>query len=145
MTQSRSNIQKLPTKEKPEVINLKKAKVPKIDGYDFILIGGSIHMGKVQKSIKKFINNNKSILKKKRMGLFISCGYHENSDDYFNVILGESLYKHATVKADIGYAYYLEKMNTVYRKMIIEFAKIDESVESFNLDEIKMITNYING
>lgn len=130
--------------DKAEVIDLKKNKAPKAEDYDFILIGGSIHMGKIQKSISSYIDKNKDVLMKKRIGLFISCGYHENIEDYLHTVLGDKLYKHAEIKADVGYAYYLEKMNAIFRKMIKGIAKIESTVENYNEAEIDKIITLLN-
>ena len=37
-----------------ELVNLKKDKVPNLDQYDTVIIGGSIHRGKVQEKVKRF-------------------------------------------------------------------------------------------
>ena len=47
--------------------------------YDCILIGGSIYMGKLQKTVKDFCEKNKALLLKNKLGLFLCCG---SADDY---------------------------------------------------------------
>jgi menaquinone-dependent protoporphyrinogen oxidase len=56
-----------------DIYNLKVASKIDVDKYDCVIIGGSIHAGRVQSSLKKFCNKNHSILKSKHLGLFICC------------------------------------------------------------------------
>ena len=56
-----------------QLCNLKKDKIPNLEAYDRIVIGGSIHAGKIQKKVKVFCTQNLEILKKKELGLFICC------------------------------------------------------------------------
>jgi menaquinone-dependent protoporphyrinogen oxidase len=48
---------------------------PRIDlaGYDRIVIGGSIHAGRIQGTVRRFIEANRDVLLGKRFGLFICC------------------------------------------------------------------------
>jgi menaquinone-dependent protoporphyrinogen oxidase len=48
-----------------EMLNLKKPVTFSPEKYDMIIIGGSIHAGKIQKRIKKFCLNHLDVLKKK--------------------------------------------------------------------------------
>jgi len=130
-------------KEKAEMIDIGKNKIPNIDAYDFVVIGGSIRMGKVQNGIVKFIENNRAALKKKPMGMFLACGYPENLQDYFNVILGD-LREYAIFKVNIGYAYYLEKSGFFEKQVIKSLVKVTQTTEAFNRSEIKKIAEMIN-
>ncbi len=47
--------------------------IPDLSKYDSIIIGGSVHFGKIQKVIADFCKENLELLKEKRLGLFINC------------------------------------------------------------------------
>ena len=130
-------------KDKADIINLKKEKAPNISAYDFVVIGGSIIMGRIQRNVKRFIAKNKGALLEKPMGLFIACGYPENLQDYFNVILGD-LRPHAAFEANIGYAYYLEKANPIAKQVMISLAHTTETTEAFDEKEIQRMAEIIN-
>lgn len=48
---------------------------PDLSTYDTIIIGGSIHSGKIQNVIAEFCEENIDLLSTKNIGLFINCLY----------------------------------------------------------------------
>ena len=48
---------------------------PDLSTYDTIIIGGSIHSGKIQNVIAQFCEENIDLLSTKNIGLFINCLY----------------------------------------------------------------------
>ncbi|MEX1307458.1 MAG: flavodoxin domain-containing protein [Eubacteriales bacterium] len=132
-------------KAKPDIVNIGATKTIELSGYDFILVGGSIRMGKVNKAVRRFLANNKQALMSTRFGLFLACGYPEEVENYYNVILDEDLKSHVTITAEIGYAYYLDEMGPIARKIISQLASISETTEKYNLKAIQAIADVING
>ena len=53
-----------------------------ISDFDVIVIGCSIRMGKIHKNIKKYIEENKAGLEKKKVALFLCLGFPELFDEY---------------------------------------------------------------
>lgn len=130
-------------KDKADIVNLKDNKMPDIRDYDFIAIGGSVSMGRIQRSVKRFIIKNREALKKKQMGLFIACGEKESLEEYFKTIL-EDLRGSAVFAVSIGYAYYLEKLNPITRRIITSLAHVTKTTEAFDEKEIKRVADIIN-
>lgn len=61
---------------KVDICDLNKRDIiPDLSGYDSIVIGGSIHSGKIQRVISDFCVTNLDLLINKRIGLFINCIY----------------------------------------------------------------------
>ncbi len=52
-----------------------RGSLPDLSGYDTVIVGGSIHNGKIQEEISSFCERNIELLASKRLGLFISCIY----------------------------------------------------------------------
>ena len=79
-----------------EIINLKnKAAVP-IEPFDTVLIGGSIHAGMIQGTVKKFCKKNLQTLLSKNIGLFLCCGFDgEKATEQFNNAFPSELQEHA--------------------------------------------------
>ncbi|MDF2821164.1 MAG: hypothetical protein K0R15_1605 [Clostridiales bacterium] len=50
-----------------------RKELPDIKSYDTIIIGGSIRMGMLHKTVKKYIAQNLELLKTKRTAYFICC------------------------------------------------------------------------
>ncbi len=59
-------------------VNILTETISSIDGFDNVIIGGSIYMGQIQKKLKAFCEKNMNILMNKRVGLFLCCGLPEN-------------------------------------------------------------------
>lgn len=93
------------------LINLKFQSKIDIQLFDRIIIGGSIHMGQIQKAIKDFINNQLQELLQKQLGLFICCMNEEKAEEEFQLAFPEELRKHALAKGIMGGELIFEKMN----------------------------------
>jgi menaquinone-dependent protoporphyrinogen oxidase len=51
------------------------AREPRVDvqGFDVVIVGGSIYAGKIQRQLVSFCERNQSALLKKRVGVFLCC------------------------------------------------------------------------
>ena len=81
-------------------LNERANSLPNLDVYNTIVIGGSIHYGKINKSVSTFTNNNLELLKTKRLGLLVSCHFEG--------------------------AQALEQLNNAYPKELIERAVVSD-------------------
>ena len=119
------------------MINLAKEKFPLLDEYDTVILGGSIYMGKIQKSLTKFVLANLPTLLKKRTGLFICAGQPEpvRTKELAEAFPVE-LYNHAIAKEVFGHEYNFDKINFMYKLILRKVAGVTESV--FNLSEEKI-------
>ncbi|MBI9036495.1 MAG: flavodoxin [Bacteroidales bacterium] len=127
-----------------DVINLKKQKSPDISKYENIIIGGSIHVGKIQNRITKLIEKNINILLNKKVALFLCCMYeNEKRIEQFNNSFPENLRNHSSANGLFGGEFVFEKMNFLERAIVkkvseysctvskIDEKAIDEFVEKF--------------
>lgn len=112
--------------------------------YDVIIIGGSIYMGKIQRSIKKFIERHIKVLLKKTVGLFISCMFvGERGKEQLQKAFNKELYEKAKVKDFFGGEITYSKMKFFDRLLIrlfrktntIGMPKFDEDNNASNLHE----------
>lgn len=81
-----------------------------LTNYNQVIIGGAIYMGKVHKNITTFVHNNLEILRNKRIGLFITCGFSENFDMYLRETYPERLLAIALTKRCFGGELQISKM-----------------------------------
>lgn len=58
---------------KVDLVRAGASPVPNPDGYDRIIVGGSVYAGRIQKEVADFCRQYLSILKQKKVGLYISC------------------------------------------------------------------------
>ncbi|MCX7709531.1 MAG: flavodoxin domain-containing protein [Clostridia bacterium] len=94
------------------LVNVLKEKVPSLEEYDQIILGGSIYMGRVQKELTEFIEKNLSLLLKKKVGLFICAGSPDPAarQKELETVFPAELYNHASTKELFGYELTFEKM-----------------------------------
>jgi menaquinone-dependent protoporphyrinogen oxidase len=133
--------------EKPDIMTAGKAAKACLDGYDKIIIGGSVMMGKINKSVTAFIINKMDVLMTKKTALFIA-GSETDKDGLakeINDAFPKQLRDRAMYTTHIGYGFNLENMNFIVRMMIRKAANIESSVMNLNYEELDKIANIING
>ena len=118
----------------------------KLDLFDTIILGGSVYMGKIQKSLTHFCCQQKKILLKKKLGIYISCYTPKDTPGFLESLFPEELLKHATYATTVGGVMDYKKMNFAYRKLFESLKKIDGFNEGFtepsiNIDEIHKLAD----
>ena len=112
-----------------ELLRLPARRPPKLDGYDQVLIGGSIHIGKVQGAVRRFCREHLEALLSKRLGLFVCCmAEGADAQKQFDDAFPEVLRRHARASGIFGGAFNFEKMNPLQRAMIRKISGHSESV-----------------
>jgi len=131
--------------EQVSSINLQSNPYPDIKDFDVILIGGSIYAGKIQKEVKGFVKANEEELLKRNLGLFLSCGQAEKTEEYQKDVFTEKIYDHAFVKVNVGYGYIFEKMGIMSRLIVKKLAKINKTTIDIKYDNIEHLIEKVNG
>ena len=106
-----------------KLIPISKAKSACLLKYDFIIIAGSIHYGRIQGEIKSFVNKNSKTLLGLNYGLFISCAMRENEHDYLIKSFGEEIVKSALISSSFGGELDSNQGNFVTKRMIRSIEK----------------------
>jgi menaquinone-dependent protoporphyrinogen oxidase len=106
--------------------------VPDLDAYDSVVMGGSIHAGSLQKSVREFCEKELPRLREKRLGLFIcSMTPPEKAFGYFSQFPG-GLAESAAVKECFGGAVRFETMNFFEAFLMKRIMKSKENVEAID-------------
>jgi len=113
--------------------------VPSINEFDNIVIGGSIYMGQINKKLKVFCQQNLTLLIKKRVALFLSCGLPENFNQSLNNAFPNELIEIAIAKECLGGELRIEKMS-IPHKLITNLMKKAQAKEG-KADPIKIPLN----
>jgi menaquinone-dependent protoporphyrinogen oxidase len=131
-----------------EVVTLDIRDAGKIDlaAFDAVAVGGSIHAGKVQRSVRDFCARNLEVLKGKRLGLFI-CHMEEGAkaDAEFAAAFPKDLIDAATAKGLFGGAFDFDRMNWLEKAMIKKIAKITASVSKIDEGSIAAFARALRG
>jgi len=122
------------------LVNLMKEKAPSFSEYDRIVLGGSVYVGKVQKELTAYINNNLPELLKRKIGLFVCAAQEpEVVKQELEAAYPQELYLHAEATAHLGYEFDFSKMSFVDKTVTKMIAKTKES--KFALSE-EAIANF---
>lgn len=93
--------------------------VPPLSDFDQIIVGGSIHIGKIQKLVSNFLIRERHMLLSKPLGLFICCmAEGEKSDQQLEDAFPADLLTHASARANFGGCFNFSRMSWMNRKMV---------------------------
>lgn len=116
-----------------EMIDLKHHHSPPLNEFDRIIIGGSIHSGKVQQRINYFCLTHMHLLRTKEIGLFICCSHDPGTArEEINSVFPEELHQMAKTEAIFRGKVDLEGMSFVKRMLVKRVARVRENVSSLD-------------
>lgn len=121
--------------------------VPDLSGYDRVMLGGSIYVGKVQKKLTAYINAHLPELLEKRVGLFLCAG---QDDPVQQVAQMEQnfpapLYQKATAKGFFGDEVYIEKVNWFERLALKKIKGVTRSYSRLSDEAIERFAREMEG
>lgn len=120
-------------KEDITTVNIRRQKVPPLELFDTVIIGGSIRAGKIQKVIKKLCARQMSVLLQKRLGLFLCCMKSgAEAEQQFDEAYPAELREHAVARCFCGGALHFERMNWLERLIIRKISGVSENVSTIN-------------
>ncbi|HDQ44282.1 MAG TPA: flavodoxin [bacterium] len=120
-----------------DVVNLKETKKADPQQYDAVIIGGSIHAGRIQGGIKRFCAAHRETLLEKKLGLFLCCMEEEQAQKQFDENFPEPLRKHAKAQGIFGGEFDFERMNFIARTIVKKVSGMTESVSKISEEAIR--------
>ncbi len=107
---------------------------------DALILGGSVYAGRLRKEVRSFAAQNKAELLSKPLGLFL-CGMQdkEESEAAFRTNFDAELLSAAKVKAFLGGAFQIEKMNVLEKTIIKKVAKGEIVMEKDYPEELERL------
>jgi len=127
-----------------EIVNLKVNPGIDLEGYDTIIIGGSIAIGKINSEVKKFCSTSLPGLLQKRIGLFICGMAADKAEEELKNNFPKELVAHAATTGYFGYAVNFEKLNFALRAMMRKLCKADKSFSKILEDNISRFASEIS-
>lgn len=116
-----------------EIIDLMHHFSPSLDEFDRIIIGGSIHSGKIQQRINYFCLSHMHIFRNKEIGLFICCSQDPAiARDAIQNAFPEELHQMAKTEAIFSGKFNLDEMNLVKRILVKRVPRIREKASSLD-------------
>jgi len=133
-------------KDEVNLVNLKKSSRPDLSAFDTIIIGGSIHAGRIQGRVKRFCQDHLDTLKQKRLGLFLCCMEEgDTAQKQFDEAFPAELRTHAAAAGLFGGEFDFDKMNFIQRAIIKKIAGTSENVSKIKKDNIHQFAAALNG
>lgn len=121
-----------------DVINIMKEQAPFLSGYDNVILGSSVYIGRIQKQMTAYIAGHIDELKTKRIGLFLSAGApnEEEGKKELNAAFGEALTSQAFAKEVLGHAFIFENMKFLDKLMMSKIKGNSISEKVYDEDKI---------
>jgi len=128
-----------------QLISLNNHQHPELSQFDTIVVGGSIHAGRLNSKVKNFMKEHSVTLLQKRLALFM-CGSNDKElEKEFETEFPELLRNHAISKQIVGGEFIFENMNFFEALITRKIAKVTTSVSKLKHDAIEqMITDLRN-
>jgi menaquinone-dependent protoporphyrinogen oxidase len=144
-TEKCSNLLKDKLTSEVKIVDMKKEKVPDINLFDNIIIGGSIYMGKIQKRVNEFCLKNNSTLTNKKLGFFICCmGEKDIAEKQIKTSFPEELLSKAIAIEHFGGEFIFGKMNFLERLIIKKISKTSNDKSTISEENINKFAQLIN-
>jgi menaquinone-dependent protoporphyrinogen oxidase len=122
------------------LVNLRESNVPSLVDFDKVIIGGSVHMGRVQTKITTWCRDNLNMLLAKKVGLFICCMDREHEEEEFERSFPPALIDHAHAKGIFGGELLYDKMNFIEKLVVKGITKEKKTVSRLNQQAINQFT-----
>ncbi|PKM79945.1 MAG: flavodoxin [Firmicutes bacterium HGW-Firmicutes-14] len=110
---------------------------PVVDDFDNVIIGASIHAGKIQKSVGSFCRENLDKLTNKKVGIFLcTLTPADQAFHYIEEQFPPELVQHASEKSCFGGAVHFERMNFIERFIMKKITKSASNIYQVSEDAI---------
>jgi menaquinone-dependent protoporphyrinogen oxidase len=127
------------------VLNLEDNKEIDITDYEIVIIGGSIRLGRMNRSVSNFCRKYLNVLLQKDIGLFICCMNEiEQAKEYLEAGFPRELQNRANAKGYFGGELNLEEMTPFERSLLKNVINIDESISLIKEGSIKNFARIIS-
>jgi menaquinone-dependent protoporphyrinogen oxidase len=123
--------------DKTEIFNLKESAHLDLSNFERIIVGGSIHAGGIQKSIKNFCITHTVDLLQKPLGLFICCMDEQRAMSEFETAYPELLRNHAKSKKVMGGEFLFDQFNFIEKFLVKKISGITSTVSKIDDDKVR--------
>ncbi|MDR1851097.1 MAG: flavodoxin domain-containing protein [Propionibacteriaceae bacterium] len=119
-----------------EPIDLVEQPDPSLDGFDAIVVGGSVYAGQPTKALKNFLAAHQEVLLSKPLALFV-CGMIPEAQkraEEIAAVFPETLRKHALGCWFAGGEFRFDKLNFFERAIVKKICHIESSISALDPD-----------
>lgn len=133
-------------KDNTTVYNIKDVKkIKDLNAHDTIIMGCSVHAGKIQGKMKKFFRKNLPLLMKKKTGLFLcTLTPPDKAGNYFQTNFPEQLVQNSLARGLFGGELIYENMNAIEQFILKKISKRDKSESFLKQENIEKFAEQMN-
>lgn len=119
-----------------QTVNINQMAAPSLEGFSTVIIGGSIHFGKVQRKIRRYCEDHLDELLTKKLGLFICyMNKDQEMEEYINSF-PTALIQHAHAEGYFGGEFDFDKLNFIERFIVRKNLGHKESITRIDSQSI---------
>ncbi|NET33416.1 MAG: flavodoxin [Cyanothece sp. SIO1E1] len=119
-----------------KTVNINETTPPQLYDFDTVIIGGSIHFGKVQRKIRRYCEDHIDQLLTKKLGLFICyMDKDQEMEEYINSFPA-ALIQHAHAEGYFGGEFDFDKLNFIERFIVRKNLGHKESITRIDSQSI---------
>ena len=109
-----------------------------LDGFDSIVVGGPVRLGKLYRPVQKYLSANSDALSAQRTVYFVVCAYADRVDEYFEDFLTPEQRRSALWTVSFGGTLKLDRQKNVFMKLIVR-AMRNDIIENGDSDDESMV------
>ena len=124
--------------------DLKQSNIPKLEGFDCVIIGSSLYAGFIRKEAKVFLAQNADKLLNKKIGLFLSGMAKSDEKKYFDDNFPKSILQAAKAASFLGGTFDPSKAGKMERLIMKVVTKQSEYTNTIDDEKIKQFAKSMN-
>ena len=116
--------------------NLDQSPHPDPAGFDQVIVGGSIYIGRIQPAVIQYLAAHQAVLLQKKLGLYICCLYSgSKAEEEMTAAFPPEIFAHASAKGIFGGSLFFRKMKWLEKKIVSLAMKHDLGAAQFRPDQ----------
>lgn len=124
-----------------ELVDIRnRSKLRDLSRFDQVLAGGSVRAGRLNGSLRKFLESHREELMQKRLGLFLCSTTADNIETQFETYFPNELLHSAIAKSWFGGRIVFAQQNPIMRMMLKKILKGESDV---HLEQPEAITAFV--
>lgn len=113
-----------------EIMDLRKHPNPDLSPYDCIILGASIHAGKISGRMRNFMRNNMVTLLNKKLGIFLCCMNEPSFKAQLEANFPEVLRLHSSTNRVVGGEFLFDRMSFFEKWIVRKISGIHETTSN---------------
>lgn len=127
-------------------VNLNVKQNLDLNDVDTIVLGSSIYVGQIHKSMKEFIKVNHDLLLKKRLVIYLCCAFEHEFENHLKNNFSIELLEHASMIQNLGGVIDKSKLNFGHKMMVSMIEKTEAGKKPIprHDERIETILSHLN-